>query len=180
MQLTSVSSVEYICTCSCRLHMTEEKNVIMNFISTSSWIACYLEFLKVWCAACIAKQTNNKRCLAIQAHNWWRVHIGCPDLLESPITTFGSFFRTGPVSVLRSLTPQPQRPLCLIMTRTTVITTITPDHREAGMRACVPWHGSVGNHKYDIYVFLINVIGASTSVKPCYSMANMRQEYWYF
>ncbi len=130
------SSVEDICTCSCRLHM----NVIMNFVSTLSWIARYLEFVKVWCAACIVKRGKKMLLWAL----WRRVHIGCPDLMESPNNTlFGSFFRTGPVSVSRSLTPQPQRPLCLIMTRTTVITTITPDHSEAGMSACVPWHVSL-------------------------------------
>lgn len=86
---------------------------------------------------------------------WWRVRICCPDML---LVTKQHVWLVRPhaasVSIFQSLIRRPQRPFCLMMTRTTVITTILPDHREAGMTACGPWHGSV-RHKCGIYGFLI-------------------------
>lgn len=109
---------------------------------------------------------------------WWRVRVCCPDLLPATKQHICLVLvHAASVSILRSLIRRPRRPFCLMMTRTTVITTILSDHREAGMTACGPWHGSV-RHKCGIYGFLKNMSlerPPVSSYEPCCVTANMRR-----
>lgn len=144
---------------------------------TLSWLACYLEFLKVWCAACIAKRGGKDAFVSALVESPYRLSrfVGVTEQyvirLDLP---HGACFR-------------------ITITHTSASTSTLPDNdkndchyndharpqrsRHESVRS-VTWlsRGTIKHHLCFSYQY---VIGASTSVKPCYSMAHMRQEYRY-
>ncbi len=148
------SSVEDICTCSCRLHM----NVIMNFVSTLSWIARYLEFLKVVCAACIVKRGKDAFVSALE---------------ESPYR-LSRFDGVTEQYVIRLVLPHGA---CfrITITHTSASTSALPDNDKNDCH--YNDHARPQRSRHERVRSVTRVIGASTGVKPRYSMAHMRQEY---